>query len=104
MVASNAESGLLQERAAPHTVRPAVSTAWPMERATKTLVTVPQPIPGRHVPGGAGDTTGSRAGARTDSSELVAADQLVLCRVIDMVPPTASMMGFPRPASPSSTL
>ena len=104
MTASHAESGLLQERASPHTVRPALTTTRPTARATKMLVTVPQPIPGRHDPAGSGDTTGAPADARIDSSELVAADQYVLGRPRDTVGPTALVTTVPRSASVSSTV
>ena len=65
----------LQLRASPQTVRLAVRTASPGADAANVLVTVPQPMPGKQVPGGAGETVGSAVGATIAGAELVAGDQ-----------------------------
>ena len=65
----------MQLRASPQTVRLAVSVASPGADATNLLVTVPQPMPGKQVPGDAGDTVGAATGATIAAADVVAGDQ-----------------------------
>jgi hypothetical protein len=94
----------LQLRASPQTVRLAVRTASPGADATNVLVTVPQPMPGKQVPGGAGDTVGAAVGATIEGAELVAGDQYVLCRTTLIVAPTLTATVSPRLSSVSSVV
>lgn len=83
-------------------MRLADRTASPGAVAKNVLVTVPQPMPGKQVPAGAGDIVGAPTGATTAAAEVIAGDQYVLCRTTVIMVPTLAGTVWPWLSSVSS--